>query len=399
MLTVETTRTGYRPAPIAADDDRFVELAAELGQEFAARAAEHDRDNTFPVENFDRMRERGYLRLAVPEELGGLGATMRQVCYAQAELAKHCASTALAVNMHLYLVLSNAYRWRKGAAAAEGVLRRVANEGIVLMTSGGSDGIWPSATAVRENGGYRVSGRKVFCSQAPVADVLVTMAAYDDPAEGTVVLLMGIPTGSPGVRTVETWDTLGMRATASHDVQLDDVAVAETQVVARRPWGKVDPALRGAGVHFAPPVAAVYFGVAAAARDEAVRAIGSRRTGDGQPLAEDATSQRLVGLMDAKLRVAWWALSGALAELGTDYVPDEVALETVMLAKRQVVTEAVAVVDLAMEAVGGSAYFRRSPLERAYRDVRAGMFHPINPEKTLLYAGRRALGQPVETIW
>jgi acyl-CoA dehydrogenase len=225
------------------------------------------------------------------------------------------------------------------------------------------------------------------------------MAVYDDPEAGKVVLLVGIPMGSDGVRILDTWDAMGMRATASHDVQLDDVAVAETQVVARRPWGKVDPALRGAGVHFSRPVAPVYFGVAAAARDEAVRAIGSRRSGDGQPLAEDATSQRLVGLMDAKLRVAWWALSGALAELGTDYVPDEAALGAVMLAKRQVVTEAVAVVDLAMEAVGGSAYFRRSPLERAYRDVRAGMFHPINPEKTLLYAGRRALGQPVETIW
>ena len=394
-----TVADGFRPAPTLPGDDRFVSLAAELGREFAERAAEHDRANSFVAENFDRMRERGYLRLAVPEELGGLGATMRQVCYAQAELAKHCASTALAVNMHLYLVLANAYRWRHGAAAAEGVLRRVANEGIVLMTSGGSDGIWPSATAVRENGGYRVSGRKMFCSQAPVADVLVTMAAYDDPAEGTTVLLMGIPTAGEGVRVVETWDALGMRATGSHDVQLDGVKVAETQVVTRRPWGKVDVALRSAGVHFAPPVAAVYFGVAAAARDEAVRVVRGRRDGAGQPLAEDATSQRTIGLMDHKLKVAWWALGGALAELGADYTPDEAALQVVMLAKRQVVTEAVEVVNLAMEVVGGSAYFRRSPLEQAYRDVRAGAFHPLNPEKTLLYAGRRALGQPVETIW
>lgn len=399
MLTVAPVAQGFRPAAIEADDDQFVSLAAELGQEFAERAAEHDRDNSFVTENFDRMRERGYLRLAVPAELGGLGASMRQVCYAQAELAKHCASTALAVNMHLYLVLSNTYRWRHGANAAEGVLRKVAADGIVLMTSGGSDGIWPSATAVRDNGGFRVSGRKMFCSQAPVADVLVTMAVHDDPTEGTVVLLMGIPTKSPGVEIVETWDALGMRATASHDVQLQDVAVAEAQVVARRPWGKVDPALRNAGVHFAPPVAAVYFGVAAAARDEAVRVVRSRRTGDGQSLAEDPTSQRLVGLMDQKLKVAWWALSGALSELGNEYTPDEAALELVMLAKRQVVTEAVEVVGLAMEAVGGSAYFRRSPLERAYRDIRAGLFHPINPEKTLLYAGKRALGQPADTIW
>jgi acyl-CoA dehydrogenase len=219
------------------------------------------------------------------------------------------------------------------------------------------------------------------------------MAAYDDPEEGRIVLLMGIPTSSPGLEVVETWDTLGMRATASHDVQLTDVVVSQAQVAARRPWGKVDVALRNAGVHFAPPVASVYFGVAAAARDEAVRVVCGRSSGDGRPMAEDPTVQRQVGLMDCKLRTAWWSLLGALDELGDEYTPNDRAMGAVMVAKRQVVTEAVAVVDLAMSVVGGSAYFKRSPLEQAYRDVRAGEFHPINPEKTLLFAGRAALSQ------
>ena len=87
MNTLSAAKPGFRPTPIELDDDRFVALAAELGQEFSERAAEHDRQNSFPTENFARMREQGYLRLAVPEELGGLGASMRQVCYAQAELA------------------------------------------------------------------------------------------------------------------------------------------------------------------------------------------------------------------------------------------------------------------------------------------------------------------------
>jgi alkylation response protein AidB-like acyl-CoA dehydrogenase len=239
----------------------------------------------------------------------------------------------------------------------------------------------------------------MFCSQAPIADVLVTMATYDDPDTGTTVLAMGIPTSSPGVSVVETWDTLGMRATASHDVQLDDVPVAEAQISARRPWGKLDKVLLTAGVHFAPTVASVYFGVAAAARDEAVRIVGERRNGDGQPLAQDPASQRLIGQMDQKLKVAWWALMGALSELGDHYTPDEETMNLVMIAKRQIVTEAIEVVSLAMDAVGGSSYFRRSPLEQAYRDVRAGTFHPLNPEKTLLFAGRLALGQPVDTIW
>jgi len=397
--TATTQLAPYRPAAVRPGDDAFVSLAAELGSEFAPRAAEHDRENTFVTENFARMREAGYLALAVPTELGGLGASMRQVCYAQAELARHCASTALAVNMHLYLSLANAFRWRKGIAGADGPLKRIAQDGIVLMTSGGSDGIWPSGTAVKENGGYRVSGRKMFCSQAPVANVLTTMAAYDDPQEGTVVLLMSIPATSDGFSIVETWDTLGMRATASHDVSLDNVHVSEAQVVARRPWGRVDPVLRNAAIHFAPPVAAVYFGVAAGARDEAVRVACQRRSGDGRPLAEDPSIQRQVGQMEVKLRTAWWSLLGALDELGDDYALDDRAVAPLMIAKRHIVTEAIAIVELAMDVVGGSSYFKRSPLERAYRDVRAGAYHPFTPEKTLLYAGRLALDQPVETIW
>lgn len=398
MLTMAPPSSTTFPVPVRPDDAEFVPLAAELAAEFATRAADHDRDNTFVGENFDRLRESGYLRLAVPRELGGLGASLRQICYAQATLAQGCASTALAVNMHLFVTLMQVYRWRKGAPGADGALRRIA-DGAVFMSSGGSDGIWPSAKAVKENGGYRVSGRKVFCSQAPVADVLATMAVYDDPAEGPVVLMMGVPMAAEGVSIVETWDTLGMRATASHDVVLDDVAISEAQVVARRPWGRLDPALRNAGVHFAPTVASVYYGVAAAARDEAVRVAGERRLPDGTPIAQDPTTQRLVGQMDVKLRTAWWSLLGALEEIGDEYEANDGALAPLMIAKRQIVTEAIAVVDLAMESVGGSAYFKRSPLERAYRDVRAGAFHPLNPEKTLLYAGRLALGQPADTIW
>ena len=398
-----TTPTGgatpYRLIPLAPGDDAFVSLAAELGAAFAPRAAAHDRDNTFVAENYPLLRESGYLRLPVPTELGGLGASMRQVWYAQAELARHCGATALAVNMHLYQVVGNAYRWRRGVAAVEPMLRRIAGEGVVLMTSGGSDGIYPNGVAVRDGDGYRVSARKRFCSGAPAADVLVTMAVHDDPEAGREVLLVGIPTRSPGVRMVETWDALGMRATGSHEMALEDVRVGDGQVVARRPWGRLDPVLRSAGVHFAPTVASVYVGVAVGARDEAVRTVRARRASDGTPLAADPTTQRLVGQMEQKLRVAWWSLIGALTELGDDYVPDDNALEAVMLAKRQAILAAVEVVDLAVEAVGGSAYFKTSPLERAVRDVRAGLFHPLTPERTLLYAARLALGEPADTIW
>lgn len=386
------------PAALRAGDAQFVEMAAELAERFADRAVTHDRENAFPTENFDVMREAGFTNLAIPEQFGGMGATIRQTCYAQAVLSQGCASTALAVNMHHYLVTANVFRWKNGAGN-DALLKRIAEERLILMTSGGSDGIWPSATAVRDGDGYRISGRKVFCSQAPVADVLATMAAYDDPDEGRVVLLASIPMSSAGVEILDTWDTMGMRATASQDVQLTDVAITDAQVVARRPWGKVDPALRNAGIHFAPLVASVYWGIAAGARDYAVRLLRERTDGGGSALADDPVLQRQVGLMESRLRTSWWSLMGSLDELGDDYKLTDQAMGTVMLAKRDVLTAAVEVVDLAMSVVGGSAYFKRSPLERAYRDVRAGLFHPLNPEKTLIHAGRLALGRPVEQVW
>jgi len=399
MTTTIEQIASFRPLAVYPDDDRFVGLAAQLGAEFAQRAAAHDRENSFVAENYDLLRQSGYTRLAVPEDLGGLGASLRQVCYAQAELAKYCASTALSINMHLYGTLTNAYNWRHGAQAAGNMLRRVASEGLIIMTSGGSDGIFPSGTAVREDGGFRINARKMFCSQAPIANVLTTMATYDDPESGPVVLMIAVPTKSEGFQIVETWDALGMHGTGSHDVRLNDVLISDAQVVGRRPWGKVDPILRNALIHFAPTTASVYYGIAAGARDEAVRLMATRKAPNGEPLANGPMVQREIGLIDSKLRTSWWALAGALNDIGADYTLTEDGINAVLIAKRHILEMAGEIIELAMDTVGGSSYFKRSPLERAYRDVRAGNYHPLTPEKSLLYAGRHALGLSVDEVW
>jgi acyl-CoA dehydrogenase len=389
------------PTPVRPDDDRFVSLAAEVGAVAAAHADEHDRDATFVSEAYDTMRANGYLRLAVPEDLGGLGASIRQVCYAQAELARHDGATALAVTMHLYLTLMQGFRRRKGAADSEAVLRRVADEGLVIATSGGSDWLWPNTVAVPVEGngdrerpdGFRVSGRKTFCSQSPGATVVATSAVVGEPRDRAEVIHFAVPLAAEGVQLVETWDTLGMRGTASHDLVLEDVYVPADKVMGRRPWGEFGIPLAAAAVHFAPVGGATYLGIAMGARDTAVTRSTAVSRGPN-PMADLPRVHRQVGLMDAKLRVAWWALLGAIDELGDDYAVDAPTLATVMLAKRQAVTDAIAVVDLAMDVLGGRAYFRSAALERAYRDVRAGTFHPLTPEVTLAYAGKLALGDP-----
>ena len=397
MTTIEAPAragSGTYPTPTRPDDTRFVGLACEVGEVAARHAADHDADATFVSEAYAAMRANGYLALAVPAELGGQGASMRQIAYAQAELARHDGASALAVAMHTYLCALQAFRHRQGAPDAAVVLERVVEEDLIIATSGGSDWLWPTTTAeLDDDGNLRVTGRKAFCSQSPEATVVATSAVVGEPGDGAEVLHFAVPLSADGVSIDETWDTLGMRGTASHDLVLDDVVVPAERVTGRRPYGELSGPLVAAALHFAPIGAATYFGIAAGARDQAVAAATGGSRGP-RALSALPRVHRQVGLMDAKLRGAWWALLGSLDEMGEDYTPSAPLLATLMLAKRQVVLDAIAVVDLAMDVVGGRSYFRSSPLERAFRDVRAGTFHPFPAEVTLTYAGKLALGDP-----
>jgi alkylation response protein AidB-like acyl-CoA dehydrogenase len=371
-----------------------VPWAAELGAQIAEYAAEHDRDGTFVNEAFELFKSSGYLALAVPTELGGHGATIRQVSYAQRELAKHCGSSALAVAMHHHVTLFTAWRYRRGLPGAEATLRRVANECIVLVSTGGADFTRPRGVAVPVEGGFRVSGRKVFASQVPMGDVFSTMFVLDDggSSDERVILNMAVPVRADGVTVLYNWDTLGMRGTGSHDVELDGVFVPEDKVLARRPYGVVDPPLQVIISNAFPVIGAVYLGVAEAARDAAVASVA------GTPRAEDPSIQRQVGLMDNRLRVMSWALDGAIATIGDDPQPTVENVVAAMAAKREISVGGIEVCDLAMEVAGGAAFFKTSPIERFYRDIRAAKFHPFTPEQTLVHAGRVCLGLPVDEM-
>ncbi len=143
-----------------------------------------------------RQATQGLLKIAVPTELGGEGATIREVAMVQRELAKYCGSTALASSMHQHVTAFTAWRYRRGLPGAEATLRRIADDGIVLVSTGGGDFTRPRGEAVKVDGGYSVSGRKLFASQSPVGNVLSTMFVYDDPERGKRVLNMAVPVAS-----------------------------------------------------------------------------------------------------------------------------------------------------------------------------------------------------------
>lgn len=361
-----------------------LDRARELGPRIAAHAARHDAEGSFVSEAYDELRAAGLLRAAVPVELGGDGATIAELTALQRELGHHCGSTALASAMHQHVVAFTAWRYRRGLPGAEATLRRVAEEQVLLVSTGGGDYTHPHGEAVKVDGGYRVTGRKRFASQSEQGAVMSTMFCFDDPEQGRRVLNMAVPFASEGVTVADNWDTLGMRGTASNDIDLVDVFVPEEKVLANRPWGVLDPPLQVISSIAFPIVTGAYLGVAEAAYDAAVAA-ASRRSGD-------PSAQRQIGVMRSRLQVAGWALDGALALVGDDPTPSYDTVLAVMAAKAEVARAGLEVCDLAMEVAGGPAFFKGSVIERAYRDIRAVKFHPFTPEDTLLALGRDALG-------
>ena len=215
--------------------------------------------------------------------------------------------------MHQHVTAFTAWRYRRGLPGAEATLRKVAEQGLVLLSTGGGDYTHPNGTAVKVDGGYRLSGRKRFASQAPVAGAVVDDVHPRRPRHGRRVLNVAVPMGTPGVTVVPTWDTLGMRGTASDDLVFDDVFVTDAQVLANRPHGVVDGPLQVISDIAFTIVSGAYLGVAEAAY-QAARATASNRP-------DSALVQRQLGLMGHRLAVASWALDGALAAVGDDPTP------------------------------------------------------------------------------
>jgi alkylation response protein AidB-like acyl-CoA dehydrogenase len=367
-----------------------VSIAQQLADEFRPRAAEYDRTAEFPTENYKRMREAGYLRAPVPEDLGGLGANLAEMARAQQALARGCASTALAVNMHLFQIGSMADVYRGGGPTAP-ILKRVAEEGIVIASNGAEAfvvGEWTTpTTATRRNGSYVIDGRKFFCSQAPGADILRFLARDTDTGEQ---LLVAVSTKTPGFKIVETWDTTGMRATASHDVVFEGMEVPETAVGARLPASEREPLrmpiLVALSRWFHPLASSVYVGIAEEAREEAYKSLGGGINSAGR---DPALTDVLLGEMEAAFLTAVSVRDQVLEVIAEPPKDPRLSLMQTVLMKEIVVSQAIATVEKAVEIAGGRSYFRKSPLERLARDVRAGKFHPLSAPVSFQVAGQR----------
>ena len=365
--------------------DHWVAVVRQLGPAFAARAAAHDADDSFVADNYKDLRAHRLFSAGVPAELGGGGASQAELADALRVLATYCSSTALALSMHTHQVLIPAWRWRYEGSTVEPFLRRVAAEELILVSTGGSDWVAGSGTAEKVEGGYRISARKIFASGAPAGDLLMTMAVYDDPKDGPTVLHFAIPLSASGVKVQDTWRTLGMRGTGSHDIVLDRVFVPEAAIGVRRPAGRWSLPMHVTVAQALPIIYSVYVGVAEAACALALDVAAKRR--------DDPTIQALVGEMENELTAARLALGHML-----DAARGSMGAETtgkVLVGRTLVARAVVKTVERAMEVAGGAGFYRSLGLERLFRDVQGARYHPVREPAQVLYTGRLALGLDV----
>jgi alkylation response protein AidB-like acyl-CoA dehydrogenase len=378
--------------------EKLAALAAELAADFATRATQHDRENSFPVENVARMKETGYTALLIPEKHGGLGADLEDFVACQEQLAQGCGATAIAINMHLFGLGSMIER-ATGTPQEElffdaiGRAKQILGGGISEPETGGDWGYF--ATRARRDGEYYVlNGRKTFTSLSPVIDLFMVMATLEEtnpPASATFV----IPRGTPGLQLVETWDAMGMRATASHDMIIKDVRVPAMAMTEARPIGPIDYQGISLFAWFSLSVAAVYTGIALAALKFTKEFAGRLK-----PLTQPRPIKYLPGIQFAtaeaeslivQSRTLYMSLAREYVVAPTSF-KGEAGLARLVMAKYVATNNAIRAVDYCMEVVGAHGMLRKFPMERYYRDVRAGVNHPLSNARARELIGKTALG-------
>jgi alkylation response protein AidB-like acyl-CoA dehydrogenase len=386
---------------------RLVAIAENLSEQLAARAAEHDRDRSYPFEAIDALKAAGYFAAPVPVELGGLGvSSAHDLVVASSRLARGDASVAIGVNMHLVAVLNMERRRQVAVAAGQerrargfaSSLEQIANDGVVLaaaISERGQDLTRPGTVATRTESGWRIDGRKMFCTMSPAAtDLYVAVTAADGEGVERYAYAM-VPTDAPGVVVHDDWDALGMRASGSNSVSFEGVELPESGVRGGFRAGDPLPYMERnlvAGLFHA----AASLGIAESADQVARRGIAGRINGDARPrmqIADNAVDlaaargvlSRAAALIDEHRR-ANPASDGSAAELGALFAEAQAA-------KAFVGEAASRTVDRALALSGGAGYLNGSALARAYRDVKAGSFmHPLGANRAYDYLAQVALG-------
>ncbi|WP_028560083.1 acyl-CoA dehydrogenase family protein [Paenibacillus pinihumi] len=377
-----------REAKIAARADQLAAI-------FAERAPKHDLDGTFPFENFNELRETGYLALTVPKQYGGEEASIYELVLSQERLARGDGSTALAVGWHIGLLKQLHLSGACPEPLFSELCHEVVNDGLVMnelaserATGSPTRGGKPQTKAVKVDGGWLISGQKSFCTLSPILKKFIISATMSDTdTVGSFLVEAG-----EGVEIIETWNTIGMRSTGSHDIVMNEVFVPDRHLIRGRASDQLRKPVPTDGNMLHIP--ACYLGIAHGARDFAIDFAAKHQPNSLQtPIAELPNIKRLIGEIELDLTTARTYLYHT-ADRWDKEVDNRAELKIELgVAKHVATNAALRVVDHAMRIVGGLSLSRAFPLERMYRDVRAGLHNPPMDDIVITNLANRALGK------
>lgn len=378
--------------------DPSIHLPDDLLARIRERAPIHDRENTFPDQDLQELRDAGYLKILVPTERGGAGLGLEQAAILQQRLAGAAPSTALAINMHLvWTGVAKVFSDRgvpglefvqDGAARGEVFAFGISEGGNDLVLFGSDTDAVP-----QDDGSYAFTGTKIFTSLAPVWTKL-GLHGLDTTSPDAPKLVFAFIDRTDAVTTSDDWDTLGMRATQSRTTRIDGAVAAAEHVVRRiDPGPGPDPIIFGIFSVFELLLASVYTGIARRALDLAIETVQKRHSKKtGLAYGQDPDIRWRI----ADMSLSYDALPPQIASLTRDV--DEQAghgtrwFTLLSGTKHRAVVMAKHVVDQSILTAGGGSYFSSNELSRLYRDVLAGMFHPSDPESAHSAAASALLG-------
>lgn len=381
-------------------DARIVAVADEAARRIAARVdAGANAGEALLAGCVDDLRATGYLTLVVPERLGGLGGSVLDVCIAQEKVSRALGSAGLAANMHLQYLGGSLVSGLWVPERLDTYLRGSVEHGWLInncqaeaeMGSPARGGL-PATTATRVDGGWSVTGRKAWSTASTLLTHYAVSATVRAPNVPEHLGQFLVTASSPGVHIEPTWQALAMRESASHDIVFDDVFVPDADVIRVSESGATYAPSPDAAPWHGLPFAATYVGIAVAARDWAAHFAATRvPTNLGKPIGDLPAVRAKLGEIEALL----FAARRLIFDTSRDWVEGRMDRASVAaqvpLAKYHATNNAVRVTDLALRIGGGAAMLESSPLERCFRDVRAGLIHPPLDDVTLAGAAVRAM--------
>jgi len=370
-------------------EKRWFEKAYQLSETFRKRAHRYDEDARFPFENFTELKEAKFLSLTVPKEYGGEEISLYEFLLIQETIGYGDGATALSLGWHLGIVMNLAQERQWEEAAFRRVCKEIIEHQYLInsaktekATGSPARGGKPETKAERRDGKWVITGRKTYTSMAPALDYFIVSATIEETGEVADFL---IPREAKGVKIEKTWDTLGMRGTRSDDLVLEDVVLSEDMIVERNSNKK-----KGTPQGWLLHIPACYLGIALSARDEAIQFAETYQPNSlSHPIKDVPEVRRKVAEIDIELASARHFMY-SVANMWDTFPEKRNDMGAELAAVKYVATNtAVKVVDLAMRIVGGHSLYMSSPLQRLYRDVRAGLHNPPSDDMTLsLHASR-----------